>query len=219
MNMDDIPEFGSPGPVDFAGVEADYRAGQLTVSEIGKKYGLSPAYVTKKARQEGWKRDLAKRIEAEREKKISRAALPVVVLERETDEEPISDEDIVDANAKAQTDVILQHRSDLKATREMVKGMLMELANQNLSMDQIEALAEAHLSMAPGMEGKFSERSKERLVTAWMKLIGLADRTVTIQKLVNSLAQLIECERQALGIDKYQTDGQKSLGEFLQTLK
>lgn len=51
--------------VDQEAVEADYRAGRLTLREIGALHGCSEGYVRKLARDRGWKRDLSEKIAAQ----------------------------------------------------------------------------------------------------------------------------------------------------------
>ena len=50
--------------VDVDAVEADYRAGVLTLQEIGDRHGCRKSYVAKLAGKHGWKRDLSAKIAA-----------------------------------------------------------------------------------------------------------------------------------------------------------
>lgn len=56
--------------IDWEKVEAEYRAGRLSLREIGATFGCSDTAVRKKAKREGWKRDLAARIKAKDKKVI-----------------------------------------------------------------------------------------------------------------------------------------------------
>lgn len=44
-------------PIDWAGIERDYRAGVMSVREIAKWYGVSHTAINKRARAEGWSRE------------------------------------------------------------------------------------------------------------------------------------------------------------------
>lgn len=200
-------------PVDWVGVERDYRAGILSNTAIGKKYGISHTAVQKRAKAEKWTRDLSKRIEAEREAKVSRAMVSVKVSEQRK----ATDDQVVEANAEVQKNIILEHRDDLKASRELVKRLLSELAAQTMTPEQITILADAHLALKADENGNVDERARAKLIEAWMKSLGLSDRATTVQKLVNSLSVLVDKERQAFGIDKDSGD-RKSLGEWLDAL-
>lgn len=202
-----------PKDVDWVAVERDYRAGVLTNTAIGGKYGISHTAVGKRAKAEGWTRDLSKRIEAEREAKVSRSMVSAKVSEQRA----ATDTQLVEATAEAQKNVILEHRQDLRASRDLVKRLLMELAAQTMTPEMIALLADAHLALKADADGKCDEKAVAKLVEAWMKALGLSDRAATVQKLVNSLSVLIERERQAFGIDK-NTDSHQSVGEFLDSL-
>lgn len=43
-------------PIDWAGIERDYRTGVMSVREIAKWYGLSHTAINKKAKADGWER-------------------------------------------------------------------------------------------------------------------------------------------------------------------
>lgn len=44
-------------PIDWPGIEADFRAGTMSVREIGRWYGVTDAAIRKKAKQQGWVRE------------------------------------------------------------------------------------------------------------------------------------------------------------------
>jgi hypothetical protein len=44
-------------PIDWAGIEKDYRAGVMSIREIAKWYGVSHTAINKKAKAEGWTRE------------------------------------------------------------------------------------------------------------------------------------------------------------------
>jgi hypothetical protein len=45
--------------VDWKAIEREYRAGQLTVVGIGCQHGLSHTAINKRAKRDGWTRNLA----------------------------------------------------------------------------------------------------------------------------------------------------------------
>ena len=78
--------------VDWEAIEREYRAGQLAVVEIGRQHGLSHTAINKRAKRDGWTRNLADRVR----KKVSdvspeteRAAMePAIVREPQGQREP-----------------------------------------------------------------------------------------------------------------------------------
>lgn len=49
-------------PPDWEAIEREYRAGQLSVVEIGRQHGVSHTAINKRARQFGWVRDLSAQV-------------------------------------------------------------------------------------------------------------------------------------------------------------
>jgi hypothetical protein len=109
--------------VDWHGVEVDFRAGILANTAIGKKYGISHTAVQKRAKAEGWTRDLSKRIEAAREAKVSRAIVSAKVSEQRA----ATDAQVVQANADVQTNLILGHRQGHRRAKKTIVDMAKEL--------------------------------------------------------------------------------------------
>jgi hypothetical protein len=200
--------------IDWDAVGRDYRAGILSDRAIGKKYGVSHTAVAKKAKEEKWVRDLSKRIEKSREDKVARSLVSTKVAKQRV----ATDHEVVEANAEVQKNIILEHRQDLRDTRELVKRLLSELGASCMTVEQIHLLADAHVTLMAGPDGERDPKAVAKLTEAWIKSMGLSDRATSVQKLVNALCGLIERERQAFGIDK-NTDGQQSIGEFLAGLE
>lgn len=48
--------------IDWEAIEREYRANQLSVSEIARQYGISHTAINKRAKAETWTRDLAKTV-------------------------------------------------------------------------------------------------------------------------------------------------------------
>lgn len=198
-------------PVDWLAVEADYRAGILTDRVIAKKHGkdvgipLSHTAVQKKAKAQGWTRDLASRIEKRREDKVAKAA----VAKKGCQLTEASEKQVVEANASMQTNVILGHRSDIQALRAAVAAMAGELgalANTDLQ-DALELVLDEKTKDA-------TEKRAAALEKAYHAAMALGSRAGAGQKLASALGILIDKERQAFGIDKG-GEGGLSLGEFL----
>ncbi|CDM56275.1 MULTISPECIES: hypothetical protein [Rhizobium] len=63
-------------PIDWAGIEKDYRAGAMSVRDIARWYGVSHTGINKKAKADGWVRD-AKPKHIDRSEPVERVAKPV----------------------------------------------------------------------------------------------------------------------------------------------
>jgi hypothetical protein len=51
--------------IDWESIEREYRAGRLTVAEIGRQHGLSHTAINKRAKRDGWTRNLADAVRME----------------------------------------------------------------------------------------------------------------------------------------------------------
>jgi len=76
---------------DIESVEAEYRAGQLSLRKIAEIHGISESYVRKIAKENGWERDLTERVrEAVRNKTVRKA------VRTAAGETALSEEEIVE---------------------------------------------------------------------------------------------------------------------------
>lgn len=74
-------------PIDWAGIERDYRAGVMSVREIAKWYGVSHTAINKKAKAEGWERS-QKPPHIERPKALSGDVIPPAASTAKPEELP-----------------------------------------------------------------------------------------------------------------------------------
>lgn len=196
-------------PVDWVAVEVEYRTGVLTNTAIGKNHGISHTAVQKRAKADGWTRDLSKRIDAAREAKVSRTIVSAKVSEQRSATEAA----VVQANADLQSGIILKHRTDIQALRTAIAAMSGELgalASSDLQ-DALELVLDEKTKDA-------TEKRAAALEKAYHAAMALGSRAGAGQKLASALGILIEKERQAFGIDKG-GDARLSLGEYLDSVK
>src|SRR3954469_25903053 len=62
---------------DWEAIERLYRAGQFTVSEIARQHGISHTAINKRAKKEGWPRDLTERVRQEASARLVSKAVSV----------------------------------------------------------------------------------------------------------------------------------------------
>lgn len=89
------PAPSSRPQVDWDAVERDYRAGVKTLRQMADEHGISHVAINKRAKRDGWSRDLAAKIQAKADELVTKNAVtkPVTV------ETKVSERDIVEANA------------------------------------------------------------------------------------------------------------------------
>lgn len=106
-------------PVDWEAVEREYRAGLLSVREIGKAACVSHVAVLKRAKREGWVQNLAARVREEVTARLVTAEVTVA-----------NSREAITEIALRSVDVILAHRKDIAKHRHLAAAMLQELETE-----------------------------------------------------------------------------------------
>lgn len=109
--------------INWPAIEIDYRAGVKSLRVLAAEYGISHGAINKRARRDGWSRDLSARIAERTRELVSRAA----VSAEDTAVSRAAEKAVVEANATLQADIIMAHRTDIQAARALVVSMLGEL--------------------------------------------------------------------------------------------
>ena len=168
---------------DWDAVHAEYRSGQLSNVLLGKKYGISEGAIRKRAKAEGWQKDLAGAVrERVREK-----------LVREEVREPnVRDEVIVETAASTGAEVVRRHRRDIAKGHGLVSMFFQQLEQAAQDREELENLVEE--------ETKGDENSVRR--NKLMKAISLPTHAAVLRDLSTSLKNFIPLERQAFNLDE-----------------
>ena len=174
--------------VDWERVENEYRAGLLSVREIAANEGVSHTAINKKAKAEGWERDLSAKIKAKAEALVSKREVSAEV----SAERVATDRAIIEANAEVIANVRLAHRKDIGRSRSLAMELLAELEGQTHHRDLIDQLGEMLDSEDSGVSDK--------MMTAFHAITSLPGRTKTMKDLGDTLHKLIALEREAYNI-------------------
>jgi hypothetical protein len=173
---------------DWERIEADYRAGLLSVREIAAAHGVSHVGVAKRAKRDGWTRDLSKRIQDKAEQLVTTRTVTRSV----TTEQAVTDRAIVEANAEVIAGIRLAHRKDISRSRTLAMALLGELEQQTGNLDLFEQLGE--LLRSP------DDKGMDRLNDLYQKVISTPGRIDGMKKLAETLKNLIGLEREAYGL-------------------
>lgn len=164
---------------DWERIEAEYRAGQLSVSEIGRQYGVSHTAINKRAKKEGWVRDLSEKV-----RKLVSARLVSDGVSSETASET------VERAAERHIQIVRQHRTDIRDQRELVSDLVLELREATSRREEIVEAIEEETA-----EDKRAAR-RERMLRA----VELPSRVGVAKDLAAATKVLVELERQAFNI-------------------
>jgi hypothetical protein len=177
---------------DWERIENDFRAGLLSVREIAVAQGVSHVAIGKRAKREGWTRDLAAKIKAKAEALVtSRTVTKEVTAER-----AVTDQALIEANAEVIATVRLNHRKDIGRARTLAMSLLDELTHQTGNTELYEKLAELLLDGSDEKDGAAETKRWQ----AFQAAMSLGGRTKVMKDLADTLHKLIGLEREAYGL-------------------
>lgn len=167
-------------PIDWEAVEREYRAGQLSVSEIGRQHHVSHTAINKKAKAQGWSRNLAAKVKEAVSTRLVSDGVSASNA-RET----------IDAAAARVVEVVRSHRNDIAEGRKLTKALFDELNEGTVNRDEIEQAIEQETA------GDGNGKRRARMLRA----VALPSRTSVLVGLSSALKNFVALERQAFGID------------------
>jgi hypothetical protein len=171
--------------IDWQAVERDYRAGVMSLREMASLHGVAHSAIDKRAKRDGWTRDLKARIQAKAQELVNRQ-----VVNRS--ENMYTEVQIVDSNATVVAGVQINQRKDIGRSRALSMRLLEELEAQTSQVPELVQLGE--LMRSP------DERGSDKLNDLYQKIISLPVRTKTMKDLSDTLKTLIALEREAYSI-------------------
>lgn len=174
---------------DWERIEGDYRAGLLSVREIAASQGISHTAIQKRAKAEGWVRDLSKRIQDKAEALVAKREVAKSVAM----ETSVSDLAIIDANAEVIAGIRLAHRKDIARSRNLAMALLAELEAVTGSTELFEHLGE----MLRAQDDKGQDKRND----LYQKAISMSGRVSNMKALSDTLKTLVGLEREAYGIN------------------
>jgi len=190
--------------IDWEAIEREYRAGQLSVREIARQFGVSHVAIGKKAKANGWARDLAKDVRAEVTNRL--------VTESVTDGNARA---AIDAAASRVVELVRQHRGSLGRANRIVEKLLDELEEGTDKRGEIEDEVERVAA-----EEGFNAARRD----AMRRAVSLPSRAMVARELSQTLKNLIPLERQAFNLDARDdhdgggADGQGAFEAFTKAL-
>lgn len=188
---------GHPPREDLERIESDYRAGILTLREIGQLHGVSHTRIAQYARAQKWTRDLSHKVKAAAQAKLAAPTLPSVLTEK-FPALKMTEDQTVEAGAQVIASVVLEHRANIRKARSLAVGMLAEL--EDLGGDQ-ETLQQAAAKALEGL-GHGDTRAAKAFLGRLEDVMQLGARAGNLTQVVNVLDRSISMERRAFDLDK-----------------
>lgn len=189
--------------------------------KIAAEHGVSHTLVNRRARDEGWQRDLAVRVRLATHDMVARHAhaacgeLPVDIAKND---QPISvvegvDEDLIVATeAKRRASVALSHRVDLSRLRRQMQDLLAEIEALTLVPGAGSCTPSKPRSRGCGQEGSQTGNEVHHGV-------GLSGRVDMVKKLAEIMKTLIGLEREAYDLNGSTVADANPLADLLMSIK
>lgn len=179
---------------DWERIEIEFRAGVLSLREIAAAHGSNHVAISRRAKKEGWGRDLSARVKARAEEIVTKRA----VTADETARRSVTEKEVVEVNAQVQADIVLAHRTDIQRNRRLSMNLLAEL---ELTTDNKELFAQlGELLCAP------DDKGQDKRNEIYGKVISMGGRIDSAKKLAETLKVLVGLEREAFGLDSRRAD-------------
>ncbi len=180
--------------IDWEAVEREYLAGIRSLKDIGAEYGVSDAGIIKRARRDGWTRDLSAKIKAKADALVSaREVSAEVSLQNK-----IAERQVVEANANLLADAVLNQRADVKRARSTVQK-LWDMVDIELDHpEEFSRLGELLADPENNNQGKLND--------IFQAAIKLPQQIKNVKLLADAIKVMIELERRVLKIDEQPVD-------------
>ncbi|WET16983.1 hypothetical protein P2W49_11660 [Yersinia intermedia] len=177
---------------DWEAIESAYRAGLMSIREIASQHGITHGAINKRAKRDGWERDLKAKIKAKADALVSKREVSMQV----STEKALSERILIEANAEVIANVRMEHRGDIRRAREITNALFDELGAECADIEALRKLGE--LMLQP------DENGRDRLNEVYQSIIALPERVKAVKALSDAMKNLIGLERQAydIGDDK-----------------
>lgn len=168
---------------DWEAIEREYRAGILSVREIAAPAGITEGAIRKKAKAQGWERNLAAKVQEKVRNELVRSEVRSAYRES-------TEREIIEQAASTVVQVVRVHRGRIGRQTELV----------DLLTEQLVAVAGKREDFEDEIEDMTADDKSGERRARLMKAIALPTHASTAVNLANALKTLIGLERQAYSI-------------------
>ena len=171
--------------IDWEAAERDFRAGQLSNRMIAEKHGVSETAIRKRAKAQGWSKDLTEKVRQEVRSQLVRA---------EVRTPSVSDREVIEVAAATGAQVVRTHRKDIRTAADIV-GLL---------MGQLLDAASNREELAEAIEEETANDETGHRRAKLYRAISLQSHAAIVRDLSTAAKNLVQLERQAYNLDEQQ---------------
>ena len=176
--------------VDWESIEGMYRAGLLSIREIARSHGISHTAIQKRAKAEGWARDLTAKVRQQ----VASGLVATEVATAGT----ATERQIVEAAATQIITLVREHRGQIGRNRALVDKLMAQLELAADNRDLLEGIIDEVETCTTGAS---SHRH-----AALMKAVSLSTHAGVLKNLAETLKILIGLEREAFNVSAATTE-------------
>jgi len=169
--------------IDWDSIERDFRAGTLSIREIGRTNNVSDKAIRNKAEALGWDRDLSAKVN-------EKVRSELVRTESASADQKQTEREIIEVAAATVVQVVRSHRKRIGQGNALVELLTQQLTDVAGKRDEFETAIEIACA---------EDKSPERMARL-MKAVSLEKHAAIALNLANATKTWIGLERQAFSI-------------------
>lgn len=201
-----MTEEDTKAPIDWELVEKHYRAGVMSLRQIASECGGTEGAIRKRAKKDGWTRNLTARIQ-DRADELVRKELVRTVSTQLT---PASEKETVEIAAQATATILIVQKGSIARSHALFKNLLAELEATTDNKELFGQLGE--LMANPDEKGNM-----DKMTEIFRKVVSMGGRIDSAKKLIEILEKTVKLEREAFGVDR-QDAGESGVDSALKRL-
>lgn len=200
--------------VDWLIVEKDYRAGIKTLRQIALEAGVSHVAIQKRAKAEGWTRDLQSRIQQKAQELVTRQEVTSEV----TKQKAVTERQIVEANAHAVAHVDLTNRKDVLRGMDVSRQHIEELAalNDPTFRDRLVWLGE--VMDESGVDDETGKLVKDKANELYRYIIDMPGRVKMAKEVAAAVGVYVPMMRKIYKLDAEAKESATSIEDLLREM-
>lgn len=188
-------------PVDWELVERDFRAGIMSLREMGELHGCTEGAIRKRAKRDGWTRNLSAKIQQKAQEKVQREEVrKEQVRTGSTQLTPADERTVVEVYSQKVADIDLTNRSDLQSGLDIIRGLTAELAllSRPEFASWLNELGEACDETYTTESGRVV---KDKFNELYCYIVGIQGRIKMVKDLAGAIGVYIPLQRKVVGLD------------------
>jgi len=140
---------------DWEAIESAYRAGSLSIRSIADKHAVTEGGIRKRAKQNGWQRNLTEKVREATKTKLVRSEVRTTGTQKEVR----TDEEIIEEAADEAASVVMAHREGLAAWRGITNKLRDFLEDADITEENHASMSR---SITAGVDAQIKVINAER---------------------------------------------------------